>query len=77
MVYLDSDQRPDRPERVVATFLPTETPKLLEDAEAQAAAKAEAAAERAAADQERAQRKKRKRRGQRSARKKSRLPKYE
>lgn len=77
VVYLDSDQRPDRPERVVATFLPTETPKLLEDAEAEAAAKAEAAAERAAADQERTQRKKRKRRGQRSERNKSRLPKYD
>lgn len=77
VVHLDHSRGPDRPDRVVATFLPTEVPDLLTEAEAEAAAAAEQAAADAVSAEERKQRVNRKRRGQRRAKKQSRLPKYQ
>ncbi len=77
VVHLDHTPGADRPDRVIATFLPTETPGLVAKAEAEADARAEQAAADAVVDENRKQRLKRKRRGQRRAKKQSRLPKYE
>jgi len=77
VVHLNHTPGPDRPDRVIATFLPTQTPDLLAEAEAEAVARTEQAAQDALKADERKERRSRKRRGQRRAKQQSRLPKYQ
>ena len=77
VVHLDHTRGPDRPDRVVASFLPSQgAPTMLEEAHAEA--EAEAAAKAAAAEAKAEAKRAATRRGRAEKRKKkSRLPRYE
>lgn len=71
VVHLDHTRGPDRPDRIIATFLPTESPEVLQQVQAEAEARDQAAvAERNETNPDP------KRRGQRRNKARSRLPSY-